>query len=206
MSVTAAEAIELSGTTPDGQSKSGLFATSRGTGDAGDLIIDTGQLTVREQAQASVSNLGTGSAGNLQVQADSIRLDEGKLAAETASGRGGNISLQAQDLLLLRNQSQISTTAGTVGAGGNGGNIEIDADFLIGLGNSDITANSFEGEGGFIQITATEGVFGLERRDILTGDSDITAFSQRAPALSGEIAINNPDVDPTQGLVELPAE
>ncbi|MHC5828404.1 MAG: filamentous hemagglutinin N-terminal domain-containing protein, partial [Nostoc sp.] len=34
--------------------------------------------------------------------------------------------------------------------------------------------------------------------------SDITAFSQQNPSLSGSIQIKSPDVDPSKGLVQLP--
>ena len=94
---------------------------------------------------------GSGNAGNLEVTANSIRLDNGgKLTAATASGEGGNIRLSNHDLLLLRGNSEISTNA--QGAG-NGGNINIDTDLLAVAENSRISANAFQGRGGNIRIT-----------------------------------------------------
>ena len=146
-----------------------------------------------------------GQAGNIDVTARSISLDnQGQLLAETASGQGGNITLQAPDLLLLRRNSIISTSAGTTQAGGDGGNITIDTDLLVALENSDITANAFEGRGCNIQIDA-QGIFGTEFREQRTPESDITATGG-SPELSGTVEINTLDVDPSQGLVELPAE
>jgi large exoprotein involved in heme utilization and adhesion len=169
-------------------------------------------LIVQNGAAVAVSSLNTASvalgAGNLQITAQSIRLDnEGELTAATASGDGGNITLLVQDLLLLRRNSEISTSAGIAAAGGDGGNITIDTPFIVAVPkeNSDITANAFEGAGGLIQITAQQ-VFGLERREQLTPLSDITAFSQQNPELNGIVEINTPDVDPSRGLVNLPAE
>lgn len=206
----------------DGRLPSRITAIAQGTGKAGDVTINTRRLTVQDGAITSVNaRLGGGAAGNLNVQAAEIRVRNGSaIAAETASGEGGNINLESQDIQLRRN-SQVSTTAGTANLPGNGGNITIRTDTIVGLKNSDISANSFEGSGGVIQIS-TQGIFGLEPRirtelenlfnssDISQFDpsdlstSDITAISRTNPSLSGFVNIQTPDVDPSQGLIELP--
>jgi large exoprotein involved in heme utilization and adhesion len=147
-------------------------------------------------SEITVSSQGSGNAGNLEVRAGELRLNnQGKLTAQSRSGQGGNITLQDLDLLQLRNQSQISTTAGTEGGRGDGGDIRINTDLLVALENSDITANAFEGQGGNIRIN-TQGLF-------LSPDSEITASSERG--IDGTVEINR-DLDPSQGLVILPAE
>ncbi len=220
LTVNASDSVELSG------ENSGLFSATVDAGDAGNLRIATRELIIRDGAEVTVSSKGTGDAGNLTVTARSIRLDnQGVLLAEAASGEGGNITLQAGDVR-LRRESNISTTAGTQGNPGAGGQITINTDTLVGLENSDITANAFEGKGGTINITA-QGIFGLVQRDLedlktLLGSdgpnnpdslnpqrlpsSDITAISQTDPSLRGQVIINRPDVDPSQGLVNLPEE
>jgi large exoprotein involved in heme utilization and adhesion len=153
-----------------------------------------------------VKGVAIGEGGNINVTARSIRLDnQAQLTAETASGNGGDITLQAQDLLLMRRNSKISTTAGTAQAGGDGGNIDIDTDNLVALENSDITANAFQGRGGRVEITV-QGIFGTQARVQQTPESDITATSELGLQFSGTVEINTPDIDPTQGLVELPVE
>ncbi|MBD2452709.1 filamentous hemagglutinin N-terminal domain-containing protein [Nostoc sp. FACHB-87] len=172
------------------------------------------------------SNLGP--AGAINVKANSILLDNrGQLSTNSQTGGGGNITLQVWDVLLLRRNSQISTNAGTANAPGDGGNITINAPsgFIVATpqGNNDITANAFSGAGGRIIINANN-IFGFvprTRADLVqllgTEDSrqlnpnrlptsDITAFSQQNPSLNGTIQINTPDVDPSRGLLELPAE
>ncbi|MDF5726821.1 MAG: S-layer family protein [Rhizonema sp. PD38] len=151
---------------------------------------------------------GSGSAGDIEVNAPQVRLDNsGKFSAESISGNGGDIKVLAGDLLLLRGGSMISATAGTNQFGGNGGNITINTPSGVVAGvrseNSDITANAYEGRGGFINITA-RGVFGLQRSNQLTLFSDITAFSQQNPQLNGVVQLNVSDVDPSSGLVVLP--
>lgn len=49
------------------------------------------------------------------------------------------------------------------------------------------------------------GIFGTEGRGSQTPESDITASSNLGPQFSGTVEINTPDVDPSRGLVSLPA-
>ena len=171
------------------------------SGDSGNVTINTENLSVTDAALVAVRNQGSGNAGTLRVDASFIFLDNlGGITAATASGVGGNIFLQAQDLLALGGSAISATASGT----GNGGNITIDTDTLVALENSDITANAKQSFGGRVSINA-QGIFGAEFRDTSTSLSDITATGG-SPELSGTVEINTPDVDPTQGLVELPAE
>ena len=171
-----------------------ISARTLAQGEGGNLTINTGELIVQDRGQVSVSSEGGSKAGNIEVTARSIRLDnQGTITTETKSGEGGDITLKARDIV-LRNNSNITATAGTDNAGGNGGNINIDTDVLVSAKNSDITANAFEGKGGNIRIN-TQGLF-------LSPDSDITASSERG--IAGVVEINTPDVDPTSGLVNLP--
>ena len=213
LTVRASE-VELTGTSEDAKFPNSIIGSSLlttavssgATGNGGELSIETGRLIVRDRAQVAVSNLGSGRAGNLEIKSDSIQLDnQGKLTAETTSGNGGNITLQAQDILLMRHNSQISTNAGTAQAGGDGGNIKIDTPFIVAVPseNSDISANAYTGKGGRIDIKA-QGIFGIEFRDRPTRLSDITASSEFG--VNGVVDINRPDVDPSQGLINLPTE
>jgi filamentous hemagglutinin family protein len=179
---------------------SGLFANTveGATGAGGDLRIRTGQLLIQDGASVSVSNQGTGNAGNLVVTADSIRLrNAASLRAESRAGYKGDIILNA-DNIILRQGSNITTDATGLATGGN---MMIGAPIIIGLENSDISANAVQGQGGNIQIT-TQGLFGLKFRQQLTSQNDITASSQFG--VNGTVDINNFGVDPSSGLVELP--
>ncbi|KAM3105905.1 two-partner secretion domain-containing protein [Phormidesmis sp. 146-33] len=173
---------------------------------AGNLTINTSRLLVQDESQIGAISSSAGNAGSIVVRAQLVELrNQSSISAETAASQGGNITLQVQDLVLLRRDSLISTTAGTAQAGGNGGNITIDGKFIVAAPqeNSDITANAFSGRGGNIRIT-TQGIFGIEPRFRETSLSDITASSQFG--ISGTIALNTPDVDPSRGLVTLPTE
>ncbi|MEL7245728.1 MAG: filamentous hemagglutinin N-terminal domain-containing protein [Cyanobacteria bacterium J06573_2] len=170
-------------------------------GDSGDLTINTPKLVVKDGAFISVQNQGFGNGGILEINAKSILLDtQGQITAATESGEGGDININLHSALLMRRGSFIDTESfGT----GNGGNITINSPIIAGFENSDIIANAVEGNGGNIDIT-TQGIFGLEFRDELTLESDITASSEFG--ISGTVEINNVNIDPSSGLVELPSE
>ncbi|MEM1253460.1 MAG: filamentous hemagglutinin N-terminal domain-containing protein [Cyanobacteria bacterium P01_H01_bin.21] len=185
-----------------------IQADANGTQPAGDVTIDSpGQVTLISSQINSNAN-SQGQAGNVEITADRLLLkDNSRINATTLSSDGGNVTLTLEDLLLLREGSAISTTAGTARTGGNGGNITISLTdgvvAAIPAENSDITANAFEGDGGNIQITA-DGIVGLQFRPELTPLSDITASSEFG--VNGVVQLDTPNVEPSQGLVELPAE
>ena len=200
--ILATDSVLLSGT------DTGLFSntTETSTGDAGNIFVDPKFIDIRDGAAISVDSQGTGVGGSITVIGDNLTLDnQARISATTASTDGGNIGLDINDLILLRRESNIATDAGTAGAGGDGGNIIITTPFIIAppFENSDITANAFEGNGGNIDIAAN-GLLGIEFRAEQTPRSDITASSEFG--LAGTVIINNPDVDPTSGLVELPSQ
>ncbi|WP_413172518.1 filamentous hemagglutinin N-terminal domain-containing protein [Anabaena azotica] len=169
------------------------------TANAGSVSITTPKLTLTDGGTVTVTSQGTGNAGDLQIITEQILLkNQALIQAQTESGNGGDISLQVGDLLLMRDQSQITSTAQ---GNGNGGNITINAPIIFGWENSDIIANAFQGKGGNINIQ-TQGILGLEFRQQLTSENDITASSQFG--VNGTVKVNTVGVDPNSGLVELP--
>ncbi len=184
----------------------GLFASTapNSGGKGGSINIDPRLVIIENGAAVSVGSDGSGDAGNITLQAGTLQLNNGFITAQTASTQGGDINLQISDLLLLRNESQITTTAGTAQAGGDGGNIDINSKFIVAPQNenSDITANAFTGNGGKVNINSS-GIFGIERQQDVTGKSDITASSRLG--ISGETNINADDTSSIQNsFTELP--
>ncbi len=170
-----------------------------GKGDAADITINAGSLSLSDGAQLSTSSIGNGTAGNIEVAADSIRLNNrALLSSDTIAGQG-SIGLRSQDLV-LRGSNITTNATGTA----SGGNITIDTGVLAALDTSDISANSANSFGGRVTIKS-QGIIGTEFRLNPTPKSDITATGGK-PELSGTVEINNPDVDPSLGLVTLPTE
>ncbi|NEP14707.1 MAG: S-layer family protein, partial [Symploca sp. SIO2C1] len=210
--IDASESVEVSGTVAGAINPSVIISSANivdpilqqlfrlppvPTGSSGNVTINTGVLRVTDGGLVSVRHDGTDDAGILQVNANSIVLDHGAIAASSFLGTGGDIELQVRDGLILRNQSEISTRAGTQDTGGgDGGNITIYAAVLALLEQSNINANAFGGNGGNIRIII-EGLF-------VSPDSSITASSELG--IDGEVIITSPDVDPSSGLLELPTQ
>jgi filamentous hemagglutinin family protein len=189
-------------------SASGLFANTApgSSGNGGSILLAPRTVIIRDGAGIFVDSQGSGQGGNIQVDTQRLTLqNRGVISAETASSQGGNVTLNVQEVLLLRTNSLISTTAGTAQAGGNGGNITINAPdgFVAAVltENSDIRANAFTGRGGNITITA-QGIYGLQLQRQNTPFSDITASSQFG--ISGTIALTILNLDPSRSLVALP--
>lgn len=176
-----------------------------GTGKAGNLTIETGEMSISDQAKVTVSSR-EGQAGNLNIYTNNIFLDRGFLTAETAesASNGANINLQLSNLLKMQNESLISTKA--IGEA-NGGNITINSPLLavfkpIGKNGSDIIAKAEQGNGGNILINS-QGIFGIAEGKAIVGNkrNDIDASSDfGAP---GRVLLNNM-IDPSQGTVKLP--
>jgi filamentous hemagglutinin family protein len=179
---------------------SGLFANTEvnSTGDGGNITVNSPLINLENNAAIAVSSLGEGIGGDINITADFLNLDNSDITAQTLSTDGGNITLQIQEGLILKNGSNITASAGTASSGGDGGNIVINSPFILSIPSNPfntITANAFEGDGGNINIT-TNAIFGGE---FLV----IDASSQLG--LDGEVIINDPDVDPTSGLIIIEA-
>ncbi|BAY67086.1 filamentous hemagglutinin outer membrane protein (plasmid) [Calothrix brevissima NIES-22] len=201
INVQVRDNITLDGT------NTGLFANTEktATGDSGNITIDPEIFIIKNGAGIGVNSNGSGKGGNISLTAGTLTLDnQAFINAATASNNGGEIKLDIQDFLFVRRNSNITATAGTDFAGGNGGNITINSPFIIAIAaeNSDITANAFSGQGGNINIS-TQGIFGIGFQAQQTAQSGITASSELG--ISGNVTINTPEVDPSQGLVQLSA-
>ncbi|MBI4785335.1 MAG: filamentous hemagglutinin N-terminal domain-containing protein [Oscillatoriophycideae cyanobacterium NC_groundwater_1537_Pr4_S-0.65um_50_18] len=186
---------------------SGLFASTErnATGQGGSINITTRQLAVSDRAEVTVSS-PTGRAGNLTIAANQISLDRGSLTATAGAGSGARITLQEVDSLLLQNNSLISAQASNRAIGGN---VTVNAPngFVAAVPeqNNDIIAIADEGRGGNISITA-QGIFSIQpqRSTPQNQTNDIDARSRFNQ--SGTVTINQPDVDPSRGVIELPTD
>ena len=215
LTVNASESIEVSGVNERTSLPSTLSSDAQAnlpiqrilglppipSGEPGTVILNTPRLSISESGRVGVDNQGLGNGGDMRITAEAVFLDSGgRIAASSASGEGGNLFVQVGDVLQLRRNSQITAEAGNRG---NGGNISIEANTLVALENSDITANAQAGFGGRVRI-ATSGIFGTQFRDFQTPQSDITATSELGAEFSGVVDIQTPDVDTSSGLVTLP--
>jgi filamentous hemagglutinin family protein len=218
LTIRADESIELSGAAET--FRGGLIANAvDGSGNVGNINVFTNKLIIDNGATIQASNVpssesfsffqpGTGQPGNINIEANSIRLENGgriETATQSEIGESANITLTVAEDIILRDNSFISAQALD---NANGGNVTINADNGVILAfpnqNNDIFANAAQGNGGNIDIT-TQAIFGLEERfsNPPNTTNDIDASSEFG--LQGDFSLNTPDVDPTSGLLQLPA-
>jgi filamentous hemagglutinin family protein len=166
LQITATDSVEVIGSSADGRVVSGLFASSSGSGDAGDLSINTGRLLVSDGAQVSAGTFVSGKGGSLQITAtDSVevigtsadgRVVSGLLAQSQGSGDAGNLRIDT-GRLLVRDRAQVSTA--TSQGSGEAGELRIDTGRLLVRDGAQVsTATRGQGKGGSLQITATDSI------------------------------------------------
>jgi filamentous hemagglutinin family protein len=131
-----ADTIELSGSSPSVLTRSALLTTTFGSGEGGNLSIDTRQLRILNGAVVASSTLDQGASGNLTIN-----------ASESVEVFGTAFD-------------NLPTTLATGTAGkGNGGKLTINTQRLTVGGGGLITAATYdEGEGGSIVVNASKSV------------------------------------------------
>ncbi len=152
VTVIASEVVELSGAS-NGETTSLVAGVAPGgTGDAGNVRIETGRLIVRDGAGVVTRTQGQGNAGDITIIAsESVEL-EGVSADGNASGLFANTSI---DTDINNNLSEDSNLIG-----GDAGNINVETNNLTIHDGGQITASSIlsQGNAGDINIEATESV------------------------------------------------
>ncbi|NJK51716.1 MAG: hypothetical protein HC936_01125 [Leptolyngbyaceae cyanobacterium SU_3_3] len=178
--------------------RSGMFnvVTSGAVGNAGDIRLSAGSLSITNGALLQTSTYGQGNAGNVKIQVQDRFLLAGEAAGIydgtsifsavglDAVGKGGDIDIQAGSLTVL-NLAEL--TANTF-ALGNAGNITIqvrgqaifdDGGAFSAVGNSPLLGS---GNGGNIRISANQ----VELRN---GTALVTRVSDNSRGNAGSVTI-----------------
>ncbi|NEP63634.1 MAG: S-layer family protein, partial [Symploca sp. SIO2G7] len=140
---------------------SGLFAQTEGAGTAGDITINTLQLTIEDQGIIRATTAATGSAGTISIEAaDSVVLNQGNISTAVETGAilphtavASNIEIDTEELNLT-NDSNISTATAGIG---DAGEVEINASDRLSIDNSTISSAvnpTGVGTGGRINLQA----------------------------------------------------
>jgi filamentous hemagglutinin family protein len=127
----------------------GVVARSATNARAGDIMVQSADLTLDANAVISSANTGGGPAGSVNLTAsNSIMLQGGSLVTVVAqSANAGTISLTAGQNVELQGGSTV-----TASAGASGGSIMISAGGLFGLDHSSVVATAGAGSGGNITV------------------------------------------------------
>jgi filamentous hemagglutinin family protein len=175
---------------------SGIFAQvyEEGSGNGGNIIIETDKLTLNEGALISTDTFGAGDGGNLSINATefinlngSIDLSPEKIIPSSlfanvgkplfsipTAGNGGDITINTPRLEVT-DGAQIGTTAQN---DGNGGTLTIDAESILLSGTSPLAKFRGQGRGG-IAINTQSSLVDEESGAILptTGNGGVLNLS-----------------------------
>lgn len=183
VTVRATESIDLNGISPDGNASNRISAVTSGTGNAGNVRIETGRLTIRNGAGLGTATQNAGKAGDVSINAtQSVEMNgnSGILAGSNGgTGNAGNVTIDTGQLILA------DAIIGTVSSGvGKAGNVTINATQSVELNGAyrGIAAGS-AGTGDAGDVTINTG------RLIVSNGARVGAFTNRS-GNAGNITVN----------------
>ncbi len=207
--VISAKEIEVVGLNKvqpsDFNESSRIITLTRGTGDAGNINIDTNNLQMADGAQISARSLSQGNAGDINVNAENIKvLGFGKILPDLATrittstldiGNAGNINIDTTNLQIIDGGVITADTESI----GNAGNISINAEKIELRGSNPLNSNFLE-KGGISNSVSFNSTGNGGKIKIETGSLQITGGSQiRSTTFSdgnaGNIDINAKNIE-----------
>ncbi len=222
--VKASDSVELSSTVANGtiaidipipgfnlppiEAPIGLFTTSQSLGDAGNLTIETGRLTIRDGAVVSTSTSGEAEGGNLTVNASSLveligisgdwNIPSALFSETYGSGKGGDMTITTPQLF-IRDGAVVSTATGilarsTPEAKGQGGNLTVTANLieLSGTSANPILRSAFQvstagfGDAGNLRIDTSK---------LIVRDGAVILAASLRDGNSGSITVNADSIE-----------
>ena len=208
ISVQATEKVELSG--DDTAIFSNVNSTARGNG--GRILIETGELSVTNEALLSSGTLGQGNGGNIRIVGRTVNITESIVNASSLGlGDAGSITIQASDTISLSESTGIvnvvASLAGLTGIG-RGGDINLQARSIFLADGAQVATNNVfaQGRAGDIRVSALDfisvtGGARLQAATVGQGDAgNVTIQAGNAVSLNGESGIVS-DVLSSSGIV-----
>jgi filamentous hemagglutinin family protein len=193
-----------------------------GGGKAGDIVIRTGSLKMRNGATMLATSFGSGQAGRIDIDARSVALNSGSIitAGTFGTGGGGNVQVTAETLRIDgRNRltggpdvlTGIQAVTTSFDAPAPGGNIQITADsiFLDHMGSIFTTSYGI-GSGGNIEINA--GNLRLANASTIKAEGldagaagNISLRAKRDVVLTGKSAVSTSALSSSGGEISVTA-
>ena len=178
------------------------------TGNAGNIIVRTGALTMDRSGLMVSSAYGSAATGSITIDATTVSMGTGAAIESSTFGSGdaGNIVVRATGDIAISN-ARIASEA-EIGSSGNAGAIEIDAARLAVFNGGEIAVSTFgSGDAGLIDISAPQ--IGLDQGRIAseaevgsTGDAGAVIVSGTLLRLTRDSIITSSGFGPgTAGAV-----
>ncbi|MBD2212705.1 filamentous hemagglutinin N-terminal domain-containing protein [Nostoc linckia FACHB-104] len=206
LTVNASNSVEVVGTSPDSKIFSQLTASTGGSGNAGNITINTNSLSIRDGALVGANTFlaSKGQGGNLTVNAlNSVEVVGTSLngqffsiltTATGGTGNAGNLTINTRSLS-IRDLGIVSATA-ISGSTGKGGNLTVNASDSV-----DVIGSSSDGKSGTVLTTATFGSgnagdlnINTRRLSIRGGGFVSTAAAEESTGRGGNLTVNASDL------------
>ena len=202
ININIANSIDLVGSVPDGEIRSGVYSDVSTTGKGGNLTVYSTQIKLVEGGNLQTRTFGDGDSGNVTVNASNIEFIDTKADFITgvigtrsfgSFGNSGDITVNTQSISI---NGGGAITAGNASVSGNSGNIVINASDFVKLsvfasnsGDAIIGASaiSSRGNAGNITINARERV---TFNDLGSVESAATNISNFFPEY-GDVIVGN---------------
>jgi filamentous hemagglutinin family protein len=209
LTIRASESITLSGLNSD---KSGsVLATSvesRTTGNGGDLLIETGQLTLSDRATITAYTNGPGNAGNLTIKTGQLALADGsQISAITyTEGNAGQLSITAETIELIGQTEKRRTglfanalDGRKDGTGtGAGGDVNIITDRLTIRDGAAVSVSNFHSRNQVPPGKGPAGSIEIQANSVLLHNEGIIT-AKAASGDQGNITVNASDIQLRRG-------
>ena len=183
--------------------ETGITTATNGQGNSGDLVLNTGQLIIRNGAAIS-SGTGepiTGNAGNLIVNAtESIELENiaGITTLAVGSGDAGNLTINIPNgRVIFRNGAGLGSD--TVGSGDSGDITLVANELIIRNGSRIGAATGNQGNGGNITIQATSVEVSGTSADGTVPSGIFTSTEPQATGTAGNLTLETRNLTLTGG-------
>ncbi|NEP00174.1 MAG: filamentous hemagglutinin N-terminal domain-containing protein [Symploca sp. SIO2E9] len=165
LGVFASESVTLKGINADTEFPSFLLASTSGTGEAGDITINTRELLITDGATVSVSTSGEGAGGTLTIETEKLLIADGAIvrASTFREGKGGELRVFASEEVQVIGTSadgELSSSLSNSSLGkGDAGSLTIETGNLLIANGANVTTSTFgEGKGGELKVFASEQV------------------------------------------------
>ena len=190
--IAASELLRLSGTNKGVGARLLTATTENASGDAGNIAVVAGTVSLEDGAGIGAASLGTGGAGNIVLRASGTLTltgaDRGggaKISTTTSGlsqGRAGGIAISAANVSLAHGATIESSSNGA----GDAGLVEIEASNAIDLIDSSVLSEASQADGGDI-VLRTSGTLHLS-------GSTVTTSVLGGNGTGGDIVVSRPSL------------
>ncbi|WP_292826490.1 S-layer family protein, partial [Nostoc sp. JL33] len=194
-----AQDVQLIGISANGQFASGLDTSVQpnSSGDAGDLMIKTNTLLVRDGAQVGTGTFGAGKGGNLTVDAQDVQIIgigisvDGQVVSALGASAQPNSTGDAGDLNIKTNTLLVQDGAGITVQGlgtGTAGNMTLNSRFIRLNNNALLSGNTQSSK---VDPNREQATININSQDlIMSRNSNIRTNARGEKVIGGNININ----------------